>query len=72
MKITLTPAQLTQAQMGHEVELNTGETLCAIPCGDGWKYLISCAGQTGMVRYAGHGLEAAMWALNASDEDYQK
>ncbi len=69
-KITLTPAQLSQAQMGHEVELSTGETLCAVPVSDGWKYLVAFEGQVGLVRYAGPGLDAALWALNASEEDY--
>jgi hypothetical protein len=69
-KITLTPAQLTLAQMGKMVDLNTGETLCAIPVRDGWKYLASFEGQVAIVRYAADGLEAALWALNASEEDY--
>lgn len=68
--ITLTPAQLTKAQMGHEIELNTGETLCAVPVRDGWKYFVCWGGQTGLIRYADHGLDAAIWALNASEEDY--
>ncbi len=70
MIITLTPAQLTKAQMGQEVTLNTGETLCAVPLRDGWKYFVCWAGQTGLIRYAGRGLDAALWALNASEEEY--
>ena len=70
--ITLTPAQLTQAQMGQEVPLNTGETLCAVPVRDGWKYFVCWGNQTGLIRYAGHGLDAALWALNASEEDYSE
>jgi hypothetical protein len=70
MPITLTPTQLTLAQMGKEVELNTGETLCAIPVSDGWKYLVAFEGQVGLIRYANNGLEAALWALNASEEEY--
>jgi hypothetical protein len=68
--ITLTPAQLTNAQIGQEVELNTGETLCAIPVSDGWKYLVAFEGQVGLIRYANNGLDSALWALNASEEDY--
>jgi hypothetical protein len=68
--ITLTPAQLTKAQMGHDVELNTGETLCAVLVQDGWKYIVSYEGQVGLIRYADNGLDAAIWALNASEEDY--
>ena len=69
--IALTPAQLTQAQMGTTVNLNTGETLCAVPLNDGdWKYLVAFQGQVGLIRYAKPGLDAALWALNASEEDY--
>jgi hypothetical protein len=72
VKITLTPAKLTLAQMGQEVELNTGESLCAVPVSDGWKYVVSYGGQLGLVRYADNGIEAALWALNASEEDYSE
>jgi hypothetical protein len=69
--ITLTPAQLTSAQMGVEQPLNTGETLCAVPLSDGtWKYLVCFEGVVGLVRYAPAGLEAALWALNASETEY--
>jgi hypothetical protein len=68
--ITLTAAQLTKAQMGKEVEINTGETLTAIQLNDGWKYILAFGGQVCLVRYADNGLEAAVWALNASEEDY--
>ena len=71
MTIKLNPVQLTQAQMGNEVMLNTGETLCAAPVKDGWKYFVCWGNQTGLIRYAAHGLDAALWALNASDEDYK-
>lgn len=67
--ITLTPAQLTQAQMGQEVPLNTGESLRALPYGDGWKYFVCWENQTGLIRYANNGLDAALSALNASEED---
>jgi hypothetical protein len=71
MQITLTPAQLTRAQLGQEQNLNTGETLCAIPLNDGaWKYIVAFEGQVGLIRYAKPGLDAALWALNASEEDY--
>ncbi|CAB5224223.1 hypothetical protein UFOVP393_42 [uncultured Caudovirales phage] len=69
--ITLTPVQLTKAQMGHAVPLNTGETLCAVPVGDGWKYFVCWENQTGLIRYAPEGLNAALWALNASEEEYR-
>ena len=68
--ITLTPAQLTKAQMGKEVAINTEETLCAVPVKDGWKYIVSYEGQAGLIRYADNGLDAALWALNASEEEY--
>jgi hypothetical protein len=69
--ITLTPAQLTLAQRGKEQPLNTGETLCAVPLREGaWKYIVSFEGVVGLVRYAPAGLTAALWALNASEEDY--
>jgi len=72
--ITLTVAQLTQAQMGKEVNLDTGETLCAIPVitlgVTGWKYILTFGGQVGLIRYANNGLDAAVWALNASEEEY--
>ncbi len=69
--ITLTPAQLTRAQMGKEQLLNTGETLCAIPMRDGtWKYLVCFQGVVGLVRYAPAGLAAATWALNATETEY--
>jgi hypothetical protein len=68
--ITLTPAQLTLAQMGKEISLNTGESLCAVPVSDGWKYLVAFEGQVGHICYAGDGLDAALWTLNASEEDF--
>lgn len=67
--ITLTPAQLTQAQMGKEIMLNTGETLCAVPVRDGWKYLVSFEGQVGLIVYADNGIDAALTALNAPEEE---
>jgi hypothetical protein len=71
MQITLTAAQLTRAQLGQDQDLNTGETLCAVPLNDGaWKYLVSFEGVCGYVRYAKPGLDAALWALNATEEDY--
>jgi len=72
--ITLTAAQLTLAQMGKEIELNTGETLCAIPVitlgVTGWKYILSFEGQVGLIRYANNGLDAAVWALTATEAEY--
>ena len=73
MKITLTPAQLTLAQMGKEVVLNTTETLVAMrPPGPQieWRYLIVFDGVVCLIRYAGEGLDAALWALNATQEEY--
>lgn len=71
--ITLTPGQLTLAQMGKEVTLNTGETLIAMrvpgPKAE-WRYLLGYNGVIGLIRYAGEGLDAALWALNASQEEY--
>jgi hypothetical protein len=69
----LTPAQLTLAQMGKEVTLNTGETLIAMqvpgPKAE-WRYLIGWQGTIHLIRYARPGLAAALWVLNASEEDY--
>ena len=64
MQITLTPAQLTRAQMGAHVPLNTGETLVAVDLDDGWKYILLVDGIVASVHYAAHGLEAALAALN--------
>lgn len=72
-KITLTIAELTAAQMGKTITLNTGETLCAVPAlGGKWKYLLSWGGVVGLIRYAGPGLNAALWAINASQEEYDE
>jgi hypothetical protein len=69
----LTPAQLTLAQMGKEVTLNTGETLIAMqvpgPKAE-WRYLIGWQGTIHLIRYARPGLAAALWVLNASEEEY--
>jgi hypothetical protein len=62
--------QLTKAQLGAEVALDCGHTLIAIPVAGGWKYLVAWQGTVGLIRYAGQGLEAALWALNSSDEEY--
>lgn len=73
MNISLTPAQLTLAQMGHEVQLNTNESLIAMPVPGPkteWRYLLGYEGVVCRIRYAGPGLAAALWALNASDEEY--
>jgi hypothetical protein len=73
MQITLTPVQLTRAQLGQDQDLNTGETLCAVPLDDGtWKYIVAFEGQVGLIRYAKPGLDAALWALNATEEDYSE
>jgi len=68
--VTLTPDQLSLAQMGEEVTLHTGHTLCALPVEDGWKYLLSWKGVVGVIRYAPQGMESAEWALNASEKEY--
>jgi hypothetical protein len=71
MQITLTPVQLTRAQLGQDQDLNTGETLCAVPLDDGtWKYIVAFEGVCGLIRYAKPGLDAALWALNANEQDY--
>ena len=71
-KIRLTLLQLTLAQLGKCVLLNTGETLSAFyfPWGE-WKYTLTFEGVTSAVRYApyGSGLEDTEWALNASDDE---
>lgn len=64
---TLTPAQLTRAQLSAEITLNTGETLFAIPLVDGWKYVLAYGGTCCDVRYAGHGIDAAIEAINAGE-----
>jgi hypothetical protein len=73
MIIKLSPAQLTLAQMGKEVVLNTNETLIAMrspgPKAE-WRYLVFFNGCVGLIRYAGEGLDAALWALNATQEEY--
>ena len=71
---TLTIAQLSLAQMGREITLNTGETLIAMrdyryPHHDWW-LIVAFEGVVGLIRYAGEGLDAALWALNASQEEY--
>ena len=69
----ITPAQLTLAQMGKEVTLNTGETLIAVqvpgPKAE-WRYLIGWQGCIYQIRYASPGLASALWAINATDEEY--
>lgn len=70
--ITLTPLELTFAQMGKEVTLNKGVTLRARPLSDGWKYFVCWGGHVRFIRYAGEGLDAALWALNASEEEYSE
>ena len=71
LKINLTPAQLASAQLGAEVRLNTGHDLRAVQlkAGDGWKYILNYGGIVADVRYAEHGLEAALEVLNATDDD---
>lgn len=65
MTITLTPAQLTLAQMGREINLNTGETLCAEPRGRGeWRYTLRREGVLVLDRYAGPGVPRALHALD--------
>jgi hypothetical protein len=50
--------------------LSEGYILTAVPLDDGnWKYILSWGGQVGLVRYAKPGLEAAKWAINASEEE---
>jgi hypothetical protein len=73
MNITLTPAQLTLAQMGREVQLTADDSLIAMPVPGStneWRYLLGWQGVVYRIRYAGPGLDAALWALNASDEEY--
>jgi hypothetical protein len=68
--ITLTPAQLTQAQMQGTVKLDEFE-LCTLPMPDGtWKYILSAwpSGQVVRVTYAEHGLDAALNALNEGEQ----
>jgi hypothetical protein len=75
MKITLTPAQLTLAQMGKEVVINTNETLVAKRTPGPkieWRYLVLFDGVVCLIRYAGEGLDAALWALNATQEEYEE
>jgi len=64
---TLTPAQLTRAQLSAEITLNTGETLTAVPLVDGWKYVLAYDGICRDVCYAGRGIDAAIEAINAGD-----
>jgi hypothetical protein len=68
--INITPAQLATAQVRGETALDEGYILTAVPLDDGnWKYILSWGGQVGLVRYAKPGLDAAKWAINASEED---
>ena len=68
--INITPAQLATAQVRGETALDEGYILTAVPLDDGnWKYILSWGGQVGLVRYAKPGLEAARWAINASEEE---
>lgn len=70
-QIILTPAQLTEAQMGKEVILNTGATLTACPLSWGeWQYRLGDGVVVYQVRNALPGLEAAMWTLNATYAEY--
>ena len=70
----LTIAQLSLAQMGKEVTLNTGETLVAMRDyrypHQSWWLIVAFEGVVGLIRYADEGLDAALWALNASQEEY--
>lgn len=68
--ITMSVAQLTLAQMGKDIYLNTGEVLCAVRKYGCWCYMVAWEGQLGLMRYASEGLEAALWALNSSQEEY--
>lgn len=70
MNISLSPAQLTRAQLGHAVDLGNNEVLYADRCGEQWRYTVVVDGVTNRVRYASAGLSAAHWAINASQEDY--
>ena len=68
--INITPAQLATAQVRGSTALSEGYSLTAVPLDDGsWKYILSWGGQVGLVRYAKPGLEAARWAINASEEE---
>ena len=68
--INITPAQLATAQVRGETALSKGYILTAVPLDDGhWKYILSWGGQVGLVRYAAPGLEAAKWAINATEEE---
>ena len=69
-KIKITPAQLTTAQVRGSTALDEGYSLTAVALDDGnWKYILSWGGQVGLVRYAAPGLDAAKWAINASEEE---
>jgi hypothetical protein len=71
--VTLTPGQLTLAQMGKEIILNTGESLIAMRVPGPkveWRYLLGRDGVIGHVRYAGEGLDAALRAINATQDEY--
>ena len=67
--ITLTPAQLTLAQMGKEVTLNRGVRMSAIRLRDGWKYVVASEEEYLLLKicYAGEGLEEARRALNEEE-----
>jgi len=65
---TLTPAQLTRAQLGEDVTLNTGETLTASPNREGWKYFVAFDGMVGLIVYAPNGIDAAIDAINLIGE----
>jgi hypothetical protein len=70
MTIKITPAKLALAQGGETVALEGGYFLQATACGNSWKYGLSWENQSGLTRYARPGLEAAQWAVNASEEEY--
>jgi len=71
--ITLTPAQLTFAQMGKKVTLDTDYVIEAIKLnGDVYKYIVSWHGQVGMVRYISGGVEEVNYWLNASETEYDE
>jgi hypothetical protein len=73
MKIELTPAQLTAAQMGKIVVLNTGDRFEArwYEKRGQWAYALIHNDYLWWVRYSEPGLEEAQWIVNLSDHNYE-
>jgi hypothetical protein len=75
MNRNVTPTELIAAHKGEEITINTGERLCALPSpypeSGAWKYVVSHPEHgVALVRYANEGLDAALWAINATQEEY--